>query len=173
MVLDKFMGFVKINKMKILLTCLYFSLLLPAAATAQTKQKAEKDFVNQLNSILINSKQDDWQPGGKITIDSAFAINKAGVLSLTVRYTADDSSFTRARMEAPVNKIQRIAYDLYLILEYKADEVTVFKSATNSNVLVEDHKTNYFHIGAPWPEDMKHQEKLQKLLDKLLLFYKN
>lgn len=159
--------------MKTLLTCLYFYLLLPIAASAQTKQKAEKDFVNLLNSILKNSKDEDWQPGGKMTIDSAFAINKAGILSLTVRYTADDSSFTRARMEAPVNKIWRIAYDLYLILEYKNDEVTVFKSATNSNKLAEDHKTNLLHIGAPWPEDMQHKEKLQKLLDGVLKYYKN
>ncbi|MGF2414621.1 hypothetical protein [Ferruginibacter sp.] len=160
--------------MKTLITLLYFSLLLPVATAAQSKQKAEKDFVNQLNSILKNSSEHDhWLQTGTMTIDSAFAINKAGILSLTVRHTDDDSSFVRARMEAPINKIQRIAYDLYLILEYKTDEVTVFKSATNSNELIEDHKTNYLHIGAPWPEDMKHQEKLQKLLDKLLVFYKN
>jgi hypothetical protein len=76
-------------------------------------------------------------------------------------------------MEAPVNKIQRMAYDLYLILEYKNNEVIVFKSVTNTNELIEDHKTNYFHIGAPLPEDIRHQEKLQKLLDNLLKYYKN
>ena len=160
--------------MKTLLLFLFISLCLPFYVHAQTKQKAEKEFLKQLNTILKNSKEHDhWLQTGTMTIDSAFAINKAGILSLTVRHTDDDSSFVRARMEAPINKIQRIAYDLYLILEYKTDEVTVFKSATNSNKLVEDHKTNYFHIGAPWPEDMKHQEKLQKLLDKLLVFYKN
>jgi hypothetical protein len=160
--------------MKIIFICLIYALLVPTMAFAQSKQKAEKDFVNQLNSILKNSSEHDhWLQSGTMTIDSAFAINKAGILSLTVRHTDEDSSFVRARMEAPINKIQRIAYDLYLILEYKADEVTVFKSATNSNELTEDHKTNYFHIGAPWPEDRKHQEKLQKLLDKLLVFYKD
>jgi hypothetical protein len=160
--------------MKIIFICLIYALLVPTMAFAQSKQKAEKDFVNQLNSILKNSSEHDhWLQSGTMTIDSAFAINKAGILSLTVRHTDEDSSFVRARMEAPINKIQRIAYDLYLILEYKADEVTVFKSATNSNELTEDHKTHYFHIGAPWPEDRKHQEKLQKLLDKLLVFYKD
>ncbi len=159
--------------MKTLFTYLVFFLLAPTVTTAQTKQKAEKDFVNQLNSILKNSKDEDWQPGGKMTIDSAFAINKAGILSLTVRYTDEDSSFVTARMIAPVNKIWRIAYDLYLILEFTNDEVTVFTSAKNNNELPETLKTNYFHIGAPLPEDIKHQKKLQKLLDKLLIFYKN
>ena len=159
--------------MKTIIFGLYFCMFLPAATTAQTKQKAEKEFVNQLNNILINSKQDDWQPGGKMSIDSAFAINKAGILSLSVRYTKEDSSFVRVRIESPINKIWRIAYDLYLILEYKTNEVTVFKSATNTNELIEDHKTNYFHIGAPLPEDIRHQEKLQKLLNNLLKYYKN
>lgn len=157
--------------MKTLTTSLFFYLLIPFAVTAQSQQKAEKEFLNQLNSILINSKEDNWQYKGMMTVDSAFAINKAGILSLTVRYTDDDSSFVRARMEAPVNTIWRIAYDLYLILEYKDDEVTVFKSATNSNKLVEDHKTNLLHIGAPYPEDMRHKEELQKLLDRVLKYY--
>ena len=74
-----------------------FFLLLQFAVQAQTKQKAEQKFVNQLNSILINSKDNDhWGQTGAMTIDSAFAINKAGILSLTVRYIADDSSFVRA-----------------------------------------------------------------------------
>ncbi len=157
--------------MKKIITGLFFCLLLSLAASAQTKQKAEKEFIDQLNNILINSKEDDWQTGGKMSVDSVFAINKAGILSLSVRYTKEDSSFVRARMEAPVNKIWRIAYDLYLILEYKNDDVTVFKSGTNSNELVEDNKTNLLHIGAPFPEDIRHQQKLQKLLDNVLKYY--
>ncbi len=157
--------------MKKIITGLFFCLLLSLAASAQTKQKAEKEFIDQLNNILINSKEDDWQIGGKMSVDSVFAINKAGILSLSVRYTKEDSSFVRARMEAPVNKIWRIAYDLYLILEYKNDDVTVFKSGTNSNELVEDNKTNLLHIGAPFPEDIRHQQKLQKLLDNVLKYY--
>ncbi len=91
--------------MKKIITGLFFCLLLSLAASAQTKQKAEKEFIDQLNNILINSKEDDWQTGGKMSVDSVFAINKAGILSLSVRYTKEDSSFVRARMEAPVNKI--------------------------------------------------------------------
>ncbi len=145
-------------------------LLMPIIASAQTKQKAEKEFVAKLNSILKNSKEQHWKYTGVMTIDSAFAINKEGVLSVTVRYT-DDASVVKTRMEAPVKKIKSVAYDLYLILEYKTDEVTVYESEVNSNELKQVDKTNYFHIGAPLKEGEKQQGKLQELLDKLLKYY--
>jgi hypothetical protein len=96
------------KKIILLITC-FFSFILPPAATAQAKQKAEKEFVGQLNHVLNISRQLHWAyEGNAMTIDSAFAINKEGVLSVTVRYT-NDSSFTRVRMEAPVSKIINIA----------------------------------------------------------------
>jgi len=128
------------------LTFLLYIFLLAPLASAQTKQKAEKDFVKELNSILKTSKEQHWSYNGIMTIDSTFAINEKGVLSVAVRYRDDDSSVVRTRMEAPVNKISRIAYDLYLILEYKQDEVTVYESEVNSKELKETHKTNYFFL---------------------------
>jgi hypothetical protein len=158
--------------MKILIAWLASLLLIFQTATAQTQQKAEKEFVTHLNNILKDSDEQHWKYKGVMTIDSAFAINKEGILSVTVRYT-DDTSFIRTRMEAPVKNIKWVAYDLYLILEYNKEEVTVYESEVNSNELKESSKTNYFHIGAPLPEDMMRQEKLQKLLDKVMVFYKN
>ena len=139
-------------------------------AIAQTKQKAEKKFIDQLNTILKNSKQQHWNYEGMMTIDSAFAINVAGILSVTVRYTTD-ASFVIVRMAAPINKIQQVDYDLYLILKYKDELVTYYESAPGSNKLIEKGKGELFHIGAPLPEDVKYQEKLQKSLDKLLKYY--
>jgi hypothetical protein len=147
--------------------CLFFN-----AATAQSKQKAEKAFLHQLNTILKNAKQQHWNFEGTMTIDTAFAINKEGILSVTVRYT-NDTSFVRTRLEAPVNKIKRVAYDLYLILEYEDELVTFYVSEPGSNELKENGKTNLFHIGAPLGEDVKAQEKLQRALDELLKYYKN
>lgn len=157
---------------KTIVISLIFILLAPTATLAQTQQKAEKEFVTHLNNILKYSDEQHWKYKGVMTIDSAFAINKEGILSVTVRYT-DDTSFIRTRMEAPVKNIKWVAYDLYLILEYNKEEVTVYESEINSNELKESSKTNYFHIGAPLPEEMKRQEKLQKLLDKVMVFYKN
>jgi len=150
-----------------LLTACY--LFLSLLTNAQTKkQKAEKEFLNQLNSILINSKDQDWAHNGTMTVDIAFAINKEGILSVTVHYTDDDSAVVRMRMEAPVKKILRVAYDLYLILEYKEDEVAVYESEPGKNELVQVNKSNLFHIGIPQKEGYTQKEKLQKLLKKVL-----
>lgn len=75
-------------------------------------------------------------------------------------------------MEAPIKNIKWVAYDLHLILEYKGDEVTIFESAKNSMALQELEKSNYFHIVALLSDGYKNQEKLQQLLDKVLVFYK-
>lgn len=105
-------------------------------------------------------------------IDSAFAINDAGILSVTLRYT-NDSSFTRARMEVPVNKIERVAYDLFLILECKAEAVTGYEAIDGTSVLKQTELTNLFHLGMPVGDGYFEKEKLQKLLDTLLKYYKN
>lgn len=156
--------------MKTIFTSIFFFLLMPIIASAQTKQKAEKEFVAELNSILKKSKEQHWKYKGLITIDSAFAINKEGILSVTVRYN-DEGSVVKTRMEAPLKNIQLVAYDLYLILVYKTDEVTVYESEENSSELKQVDKTNYFHIGAPAKDGYKQEEKLQGLLDKLLKQY--
>ena len=158
--------------MKTLLTCLYFSLLLSVAAMAQTKQKAEKAFVAELNKIISNSKEQHWAYKGVMTIDSAFAINKKGDLSVTVRYT-EEADVVIARMVAPIKRKMRVAYDLYLILEYNDNYVSAYETAKNSTYLKELEQTNYFHIGVPLYEGYEQQEKLQKLLDNLLKYYKN
>lgn len=158
--------------MKTLITLLYFSLLLPVAATAQTKQKAETAFLAELNKIISNSKEQHWAYKGVMTIDSAFAINKKGELSVTVRYT-EDTDVVIARMVAPVKRKMRVAYDLYLILEYNDNAVAAYETAKNSTHLKELEKINYFHIGVPLYEGYKQQEKLQQLLDNLLKYYKN
>lgn len=157
--------------MKFLLTFLCLSLSLQFPASAQPKQKAEREFLKQLNNIVKNSKEQHWAYTGTMSIDSAFAINKEGILSVTVRYT-NDSSFIVSRMEAPVSNIEYVAYDLYLILKYSTDEVNTYVSAEGSNVLQQTGKTNLFHIGAPLSDGYKKQEKLQKAANNVLQYYK-
>jgi hypothetical protein len=146
-------------------------LVIHVTATAQSKQKTEQAFVKQLNKILLDSKQQHWKYKGTMTVDSAFAINTNGILSVTTRYTDDDATFIITRMEAPVKAIRQVAYDLYLILEYKDEVVTVFESEPNSKDLKKLFNTNLFHIGAPLNDGYKQQEKLQHLLEKLLKYY--
>lgn len=156
--------------MKKLLVFICCCFLYSHLAFAQTKQKAEKDFLNELNSILKNSPSQHWGFDGVMTIDSGFSISPAGILSVTVRYTTEES-FKRARMEAKMSKITGIAYDLYLILEYKTNEVSVFESEEGSNELKENRKSNYFHIGEPVGDGYVEKKKLEQLLEKVLKYY--
>lgn len=156
--------------MKTFLVFLSFCFSLTYSATAQPQKKVEKDFLNELNSILKKSPTQHWGYDGTMTIDSAFSISPTGILSVTVRYSYD-SSFMRARMEAPVSKIIGIAYDLYLILEFTTDEVPVYRSDEGSNELKEISKTYYFHIGEPVGDGLREKEKIEKLLEKLLKYY--
>ncbi|MCP9752333.1 hypothetical protein [Ferruginibacter sp. HRS2-29] len=153
----------------LLLVCLSFSL----ALTAQTKQKAEAAFVAELNDIIRHSTQQHWAfEGEKMTVDTAYAISKAGILSVTISYRKEDGAVTITRTEAPVNKIRRVAYDLYLILEFDGKEVSTYTANNGSTVLRATEKTDYFHIGAPLPEDMSRQARLQKLLDEVQKYYR-
>lgn len=106
----------------------------------------------------------------EMTLDSAFAISKKGILSVMVRYT-NDSSFIRVRTTAPLAKIEKIIYDLYLILVYKENVVTFYKSEHNNMELIEFNTSSWFHIRAPMSEDLKCQEKLQLALDNLRQYY--
>ncbi len=158
--------------MKSIIIAIFCCAMFPIASIAQTKQKAETAFLAELNKIISNSKEQHWAYKGVMTIDSAFAITKKGELSVTVRYT-EDTDVVIARMVAPIKRKMRVAYDLYLILEYNDNDVSAYETAKNGTHLKELEKTNYFHIGVPLYEGDKQQEKLQKLLDNLLKYYTN
>ena len=116
-------------KVLIWLVMLYF--IQPVSLQAQSKQKAEKEFLAELNNILYKSRKQHSLYEGIMTVDSAFAINKEGILSVTLRYT-NDSSYKRVRLQAPVKDISLVRYDLYLILEYTDKLVTYFESQWGS-----------------------------------------
>ena len=155
-------------KVLIWLVMLYF--IQPVSLQAQSKQKAEKEFLAELNNILYKSRKQHSLYEGVMTVDSAFAINKEGILSVTLRYT-NDSSYKRVRLQAPVKDISLVRYDLYLILEYTDKLVTYFESQWGSEVLEETGKGGWFHVGAPLPEDVAYQQRVQKALNKVKLHY--
>lgn len=152
--------------MKFFPLILFAFFLFPGLSNAQSKAKIQKKFLAELNTIIKNSKEHHWNYSGEMSVDSAFAINKNGILSVTVSYKTDSSS-TRVRMEAPVNKIKSVDYDRYLILFFKENEVTVFESEKGSTVQMEPFKTNLFHIGIPSKDGFYERQKLQDLLEKL------
>ncbi len=159
------------RKILILLCCFTFVVNL---TTAQPKQKAETAFLAKLNSALNTSDTESRGygfPDLKI-IDTPFSIDNKGNLLLTIRRINADSTFVISKMEAPVNKIKHVAYDLYLILEFEGNNVTWQTLEPNSNNIEKSYKTNELSVGAPWPEDKRHQIELQILLNEVLKYYK-
>ncbi|MBC7381926.1 MAG: hypothetical protein H7296_02905 [Bacteroidia bacterium] len=142
----------------------------PSNVFAQKKNKAERAFVTELNTVLNKSEKQDGDYEGVMTIDSAFAINAAGVLAVTVKYTSD-SSITRVRLAAPVSSIQKVLYDLYLILEC-ADEQVQLSESKNGAPLKEVSKGSWFRVGAPLPENIMYRVRVEKALKQLLAIYK-
>jgi hypothetical protein len=97
--------------MKYLLAALGCIIIL--SASAQTKAKDQKAFLNALNRLIANTTSQHWAYETPFRIDSAFHII-GDTLSATFQYT--DSFTYRIRYAAPIDKIKRIDHDVYLIL---------------------------------------------------------
>lgn len=171
LIFDQLLNFKKVLKMKYILLFFIF-IALPITAFSQTKEKAQDALVRELNTILRSSDQHHWAYEGKMTVDSAFAIDKKGILSMTVNYKTDSTNI-KVRMEAPIYKAKSVLYDAFLILEYGLDEVKVFEIVNETGKEEEKHeyKNDLFHIGSPLENGYEKQEQLEKLLKKVLKFY--
>jgi hypothetical protein len=79
-------------------------------------KKPKKPFWAELNNIIKNTIEENegFKFDGKTIIEQEFALNDQGILSLIILYNNRDDTFYNAKMEAPMNKIQGIIYDLYL-----------------------------------------------------------
>ena len=138
--------------------------LFPGWSNAQSKSKIQKKFLTELNTILKNTNQHHWNYEGKMKIDSAFQINKKGVLSVTVSYKTDSTS-TKVKMEAPFNKIKSVDYDLYLILFFEENDVTISETFKENPERNNQYQTNLFHIGIPREDGLLVKDQLQKMVD--------
>ncbi len=153
----------------ILLLCL----TMPLVCYAQPKQKAEKEFVNLLNSVWKNSPEHHWSYDGSVSLDSAFAISAQGILSITFRYTPDSAVTKIMSMKVPVNSIREVGYDHYFVLLTDDYVVRVYEAESDQRVLDEKEKDNILHIGTPreGEDGYKLVSRLQKSLDKLRKYY--
>jgi len=155
---------------------LFFALLFCSGfVVAQSEEKAEEAFLKQLNATLINSKEYEWnhfmQEVEGVQFEKPFIIEN-GILFMTLIYQVGSGSYTTIKMEAPVNKITSVNYDYYLVLQFDGEEVTKQQYIPNSTTIETSTKQNYFHIGTPVKDGRKEREKLEKLLEKLLKYYK-
>lgn len=155
-------------KNKYLILTFSFFLSFSLLSFAQSKAKAEKDFLKELNEILQDSENQHWEFDGKMTVDSTFTINSRGQLTSTVRYTTD-TSVIRVRSEAPVNKITFVKQDVYIYLEYRDKSVMIYEKKNEKDWAIK-FKRSMFHIGTG-DDGGKEADKLQSKFDKLREHY--
>lgn len=159
-------------KLKIFFTSILTFLSL--TGFAQSKEKAQTAFLKELNTILQNSKDYAWndfmQEVSSVKIEKPFAIID-DVLIVKLTYKVADCT-TRITMSAHVAKIKSIVYDHYLVLQFDEDEVVKEQFLPNDDVVSAATAQNYFHIGTPVKDGRKELGKLEKLLEKLLKYYK-
>ncbi len=125
--------------------CLALSCFFSISISAQTKQKAEAEFLQLLNKVVKQSVSQHWAYEDPFTVDSAFHIT-GDTLTATFRFTNDSGSY-RIRYAAPISKISSVDQDVYIILSFPGRMVNVYESLNGSN-WVHISKRDLFHIGA-------------------------
>lgn len=140
--------------------CLALFCFFSISISAQTKQKAETDFLQVLNKVLKLSVSQHWAYEDPFTVDSAFHI-AGDSLTATFMFTNDSNSY-RIRYAAPVAKIQSIDKDIYILLRFKGKLVSVYESI-NGKEWVQFDKRNLFHVGAFSLDEESHPELLEEL----------
>ncbi len=119
-------------------------------------------FIKKLNLVLSTTSKMDWKFDGTMTIDTPLHVDNSGFLSVTVRYKTD-TTFYRVRMEAPINKISSIDMDIFLILFYKDNDVSVYVSDFGDENLRFKEKIQMLLLGEPSSQDNK--ELLKEIKD--------
>jgi hypothetical protein len=140
--------------------CLSLFCFFSISISAQTKQKAEAEFLQLLNKVVKISISQHWAYEDPFTIDSAFHIT-GDTITATIKFT-DDSGFYRIRYAAPVSKISSIDRDVYFILRFPGRMVNMYESI-NGKEWSHFDKRNLFHIGAVSLEEVTYDELLEEL----------
>jgi hypothetical protein len=161
----------------ITISLLLFAVTVSAQQDVKPKrQKAQKDLTSYLNSLLSASNTIHWAyKDGKMTIDSGFSIDTAGILSVTVRFHHPDSGFYRVRFASPVACLTRAVEDLYYVFEATPEAVGIYETrGWNSESLTLVRKDDLFHLGCPRKNKLYKKfrvDKIQTLLDKVKKYY--
>jgi len=147
------------------ITFLLLGILISFISIAQPKKRAEKEFLNDLNAILVRSVAEHNRDGADQTeIDSAFAISKDGILSLTLR-TTSDSTVVVSRMQASLSRLSEVVLDVYLSLRFEGGADRYVRKASGWEL---DGTDSLFFVGdvhdevSEWKRVNKDWEKLKR-----------
>lgn len=140
--------------------CLALFCFFSITTSAQSKLKAELEFLQGLNKVVKHSVSQHWAYEDSFTSDSAFHL-LGDSLTATFRFTSDSGSYL-IRYAAPVAKIKNISKDVYVILRFPGKLVNVYESVNGKDWIHFD-KRNLFHIGAFSLDEDIHPELLEEL----------
>jgi len=156
----------------LLLSCLTASLSL--AAQGPNRELAEKEFLKILQQALEIGINNTHPEDPACSVDTAFAIDDNGILSLTLRFKNNDrdSSFYLQRYTVPLRLVSHVFYDEYIGLECYNDAVYVRRTKKNTTAYNQYALMNLWHIGII-PEDKAKelQPKLFALVRELRRWY--
>ena len=142
------------------------------AAQSPNRELAEKEFLKTLQKALDVGIDQTDPADPKCSIDTAFAIDSNGILSLTLRFQNKDSSFYIQRYAVPLHLVSNVFYDVYIGLECYNDAIYIRRSKKNTTNYNQYALTNLWHIGK-LPEDKAKelQPKLFALIRELRRWY--
>jgi len=144
------------------------------AGQSPNRELAEKEFLKTLNQALEIGIGQMPPEEPACTVDTSFAIDENGILSLTLRYKNNDkdSSFYIQRYTVPLRLISNVFYDVYIGLECYNDAVYIRRTKKNTVIYNQYALTNLWHIGI-LPEDKAKelQPKLFALVRELRRWY--
>lgn len=152
----------------------FFAINLAAQAKTAQQLKAEKNLTAELDEILRHSATIHWAYTDSMTIEEGFSIDANGVLSVIVRYYDAGGNYYRVKIASPVNKLNEVIYDMYIVLTSDGDNVTVYSTPEgifNTDELVLAEMRDHFHVGAPGRSFEVSTTSLQKLLNNVKAFY--
>lgn len=156
----------------LLLCCL--AATIPLAAQGPNRELAEKELLKTLQEALELAMDSIPPEDPTFSIDTAFAIDDNGILSLTLRFKnkGKDSSFYLQRYAVPLRLISNVFYDVYIGLESYNDAIYVRRSKKNTTTFNQYALINLWHIGI-LPEDKAKelQPKLYALVRELRRWY--
>jgi hypothetical protein len=137
---------------------------------AQTKEIAQKEFLEAINKVASVAKQQHWAYEDPFTVDSAFHF-LGDTLTATFKFKTDSNSY-RIRYTAPINQIKGVFHDMYLILTFKSKSVNVYEEMGNTPWQFAE-KRMVFHIGLLEFDDKKHmalREEVEWALEELMAY---
>ena len=160
--------------MRILLLLCFLAGSLALSAQGPNRELAEKEFLKTLQEALELGMDSIPPEDPTYNVDTAFAIDEHGILSLTLRFKnrGKDTSFYLQRYTVPLRLLSNVFYDLYIGLECYNDAIYVRRTKKNTTIYNQYALTNLLHIGMI-PEDKAKelQPKLFALVRELRRWY--